>query len=64
MLDKDYEKLIKEIKKKRLNTKINKILALVESRKIIESKRVKLIKEFFIYGEVIIDPKWLLQNIP
>jgi len=33
MEDEDYENLIKEIKKKRLNTKIKKILVLVESNK-------------------------------
>ena len=62
MRDEDYEKLIKEIKKKRLDAKINKILALVESRKI-ETKRWELFKEVCISTDIHIDPSWALEQI-
>jgi hypothetical protein len=62
MTDKDYEKLIKEIKKKRLDSKVKKILELVESRKI-ETARWELLKEFCISTDIYIDPKWAVENI-
>jgi hypothetical protein len=62
MRDEDYEKLIKEIKKKRLDAKINKILALVESRKI-ENARWEMLKEMCISTDIHIDTKWAIENI-
>jgi Trm5-related predicted tRNA methylase len=66
MEDKEYESLIKEIKKKRLDVKIKKIVTTLRERKQSEETikvKLELFQECCRLNDYQIDINWAMRNI-
>jgi hypothetical protein len=66
MTDKEYESLIKEIKKKRLDAKIKKIVNTLKERKQSEETiktKIELYKQICHSTDSFVDINWAMKNI-